>query len=130
MMMDPLSISATIVGLIASSSAVIAALHGTLERDGDSLAEIEPQIFRFQIANTLLQTISKHLPSNELLPGVDLSVKMCMESLNNILTINEEMARDEYMGNKFISSTHTKRLSSEVDVFADSVASLRNFSQE
>lgn len=130
--MVPLSVTAGIVGLVEASSGGISKLRNILESDQDHLAEIQSYIKKLQAAFTLLQTISKHLPTNETLPGVDLSLKMCMESWEDIQEIiNEEHNRNR---NSMCPSPRldlfTKGLPRKVDVFADWVASLRTFSQE
>lgn len=71
-----------------------------------------------------------------MLPGVDLSVKMCMESLDNIRAMTKEIVNEWgivkrsrlVMPNRM--DQFAKRLSKEVAVFTGSVASLRTFSQE
>lgn len=131
-MADALDIAVSIVGLIAASSQTISRLRGSLGKDRDYLEVIQPLINKFETAVILLQTNSKHLPTNTLVPGVDLSLKICMERWENI----QQMIDEAGSGSKnklrlsLRTDQFTKRLSKEVDVFADSVASLTTFSQE
>lgn len=128
-MMDPLSISATIAGIIALAQSTISGLRG---HDLDYLETLQPVVNKFETASILLQTTSKHLPTNAVVPGVELSLKICMERGENMRRMIGEMASGSKSKLRMSSRIEefTKRLSKEVDLFADSVASMTIFSQE
>lgn len=127
------AVASTILTLVTASQKVTSKLDNVFSYDRDNWAKIRPHLTRFQAATAMLETISNRLPNNKIVPGVDISVKMCTESLNNIQHMTREVA-DEERKNKPSSSFRmdqfTKTLSGEVDAYADSVASLRAFSQE
>lgn len=131
-MADALGIAAGMLGVVEASSNSISRLRNILGNEQDYLVEIQPQINRFETAVALLQTTSKHLPTNTVLPGVDLSLKMCTERWENIQQMIDDMGHGSKSKLRMSVSMvqFTKKLSREVDVVADSVRSLTTFSQE
>lgn len=131
-MADPLSISASIAGVISLADNANLGLRYIFRHDQDYPEEVRLVINKIETAAILLQTTHKHLPTNAVVPGVDFSLKMCMERGKSIHRIVDEVASGSKGELRMSSSMgqFTKRLSKEVDVFADSVASITTFSQE
>lgn len=131
-MADALGIASSVVAVVQASSNSISRLRNMLGHEQDYLVEIKPQINRFETAVALLQTTSKHLPTNAVPPGVHLSLQMCTERWGNIQQMVDEVGSGSKSKLRLSSSMNqfSKRLSKEVDLFADSVRSLTTFSQE
>lgn len=131
--MDPLSISASIAGVISLAHGAISALKiSTVTHDREYLEKVQPLVNKFETAAILLQTTHKHLPTNAVVPGVDLSLKICVKRGENIQQMITEMASGSKIKLRMSSRMEefTKSLSKEVDLFAESVASITTFSQE
>lgn len=127
--MDPLSLSASYMGLIELCSVLIKAFK-TLSLDGDELARLWPIIQQFEAFSRILLSTIESLPKADVIPGSDIYLNIYYDSLSKI----DESIKKIFMGNKPLCAIRVKQFidqnHKEIDVLKITILLLQSLVQQ
>ncbi|KAI0901641.1 hypothetical protein F4806DRAFT_501811 [Annulohypoxylon nitens] len=127
--MDPLSLTASYMGLISFCSTLIKAFK-SLSLDSDELARLQPIIQQFEAFSHILMSTTENLPKADVIPGSDIYLSICYDSL---FRINQSMKKI-LTGNKTLRTIRVKQFidqnHKDIDDLKISVLLLQNLVQQ